>query len=167
MRSSDTGKGADRSVLHRLRRVCIGFKHAELARRHAEFKGGHMLYLIPYHRKFQIPCCGKAAVPGYELCIRCPDQQTVRQSPDRPAEQSNAPPFGRREKTCGHLPIIARETGQKLGEFGFNKLNVIDAQLTKDKSRQFDIASGNGFCVINVVKGRLDEICDPHSTITT
>ncbi len=46
---SDTGKCTDCSILHRPHRISIGFEYAELAGRHAEFKGGHMLYLIPYY----------------------------------------------------------------------------------------------------------------------
>nr|WP_299778432.1 hypothetical protein [uncultured Roseobacter sp.] len=167
MRASDTGKRADYPVLHRLCRVCVGLKHTELVKRHAEFEGGHMLYLVPYDRQFQMPSYGKAAVPGYAVCIRCPHEQTIRQSPDRSAEERTESPVGRRKKTGRHLPVIARKAGQKLGELGFNKLNVINAQFTKDISRQFDIASGHGSRAIDVVERRLNEICDLHSTTTT
>ncbi|WP_299970351.1 hypothetical protein [uncultured Roseobacter sp.] len=46
MRASDTGKSADRAVLHSPCRIRIGLNHVELARRYAEFKAGHMPYLI-------------------------------------------------------------------------------------------------------------------------
>ena len=167
MGASNTGKGTDRPVLHRPCRISVGLEHADLIGRHAEFKGSHLLYLVSYDSEFQTTRNGKAPIPSQALCILCPDKQSIREGPDRPTEQSNALPFRGRKKTCGYLPVISGKAGQKLGKLRFNKLNVVYVQFIKDVPRQFDIASGHVSRFIHIVERRLDEISDPHVTITT
>nr|WP_253261363.1 MULTISPECIES: hypothetical protein [unclassified Roseobacter] len=164
MGASNTGKRFDFLVLHGSCRTSVGLELAERAGRHTEFKSGQMLYLVPYDSKFQITRNGKTSIPSQALCILFPDTQSIGQGRDRSAEQSDALPFRGREKTYGHLPVISGETGQKLGELGFNKLNV---ELIEDVPRQLNIASSYVFRFIHIVERRLYEVCDPHSTITT
>ncbi len=158
--ASHTGKGANSSVLQRSRRISVGLEHADLAARHAEFKRRPMLYLVSYDSKFQITRNGKAPISSQALRILFLNKQSIRQGPDRPAEQSNALPFRGCKKTRGHGPFAFGQTGQKLGELGFDKLNVTNTELTKDIPRQLNIAAGHGSCIVHVVERRLDKISE-------
>ncbi len=69
------------------------------------------------------------------------------------AKSSVYKPFG--EVTDFTLdPTFTDETKGFIGEPGFNTLKVVDAKLTKYIPRQFDVASGHGYRVINAAAAR-------------
>nr|WP_257883837.1 hypothetical protein [Roseobacter insulae] len=102
--------------------IAIGIEDMDTITGHAGRGRRRALKLVADHSKTRMGGFGDRPIPCQSQRVTPRHQKPVRQRPDRAAEQHRFPALRRDEEPGAHPPLSRSQAGDKLGKFGFDRL---------------------------------------------